>query len=159
MAEHVATIAWQRGDARFVDNRYSRVHTWTFDGGAEVRASSSPHVVPAPWADATAVDPEEAFVASIASCHMLWFLSIAAGRGFRVDRYVDAAVGTMAKNDQGKLAITRVTLHPDAAFSGDRLPGAAEVAAMHHEAHAECFIANSVRTEIRCEPVGARSAP
>ena len=152
MAQYSATIEWSRGDARFVDNRYSRAHTWSFDGGARVPGSSSPHVVPAPYSDAAAVDPEEAFVASLSSCHMLWFLSIAATRGFRVDRYVDAAIGTMARNAAGKLAMTRVVLRPRVDFGGDARPAPGDVAAMHHEAHEECFIASSVLTEVVCEP-------
>src|SRR5437763_1448156 len=112
MSEYSVTIHWERGGQRFTDNRYSRRHSWSFDGGAKVAASSSPHVVPLPYSDAAAVDPEEAFVASLSSCHMLWFLSIAAQHGFCVDTYVDDAVGTMAKNDSRKLAITRVTLRP-----------------------------------------------
>ncbi len=155
MSAHAATVSWQRGDEPFVDGKYSRRHVWRFDGGIEVPGSSSPHTVRVPYSDPHAVDPEEAFVASIASCHMLWFLSIAAGRGFRVDRYVDEAVGTMAKNAAGKVAVTRVVLRPAVAFSGDPLPDRAEIDAMHHEAHAECFIANSVTTEIVCEPVHA----
>ena len=152
MAQHTATIEWMRGDARFVDNRYSRAHTWTFDGGIRVPGSSSPHVVPAPYSDAAAVDPEEAFVASLSSCHMLWFLSIAVKRGYVVDRYVDAAVGTMARNPAGKLAMTRVVLRPRVDFSGERRPAPDDIAAMHHEAHEECFIASSVLTEVVCEP-------
>jgi organic hydroperoxide reductase OsmC/OhrA len=152
MSEYSATVLWERGDARFVDNRYSRAHTWTFDGGAVVRGSSSPHVVRAPWSDPTAVDPEEAFVASLSSCHMLWFLSIAARAGFAVDRYEDRAIGTMAKNDAGRMMMTRVALRPRVRFSGERTPSREEMDAMHHEAHAECFIANSVRTEVVCEP-------
>jgi organic hydroperoxide reductase OsmC/OhrA len=153
MSTYTATVLWGRGDTPFVDGKYSRRHLWRFDGGAEVPGSSSPHTVREPYSDPGAVDPEEAFVASISSCHMLWFLSIAAARGFRVDRYVDDAVGTMARNAAGKLAMTRVVLRPDVAFSGDRLPDRAEVDAMHHEAHAECFIANSVLTEVACEPI------
>jgi len=152
MSTHGATISWQRGQDAFLDGKYSRRHVWRFDGGVEVPGSSSPHTVRAPYSDPHAVDPEEAFVASIASCHMLWFLSIAAGRGFRVDRYVDEAVGTMARNAAGKLAVTRVVLRPTIAFSGDRVPARGEIDAMHHEAHAECFIANSVTTEITIEP-------
>ena len=152
MAEHFATVEWSRGNAGFTDNRYSRAHAWTFDGGARVPGSSSPHVVPAPWSDPAAVDPEEAFVASLSSCHMLWFLSIAAKRGFCVDRYVDAASGTMARNAAGKLAITRVVLRPRVEFGGDVRPSPDEIAAMHHKAHEECFIANSVLTEVACEP-------
>src|SRR6266496_5289266 len=110
MSSHTATVRWDRGEARFIDSRYSRAHTWIFDGGITVPASSSPHTVRVPYTDLNAVDPEEAFVAALASCHMLWFLSIAAERGFRVDHYADAAVGTMAKNEHGKLAMTRVVL-------------------------------------------------
>ena len=124
-----------------------------FDGGAQVPGSSSPHVVPVPGSDPAGVDPEEAFVASLSSCHMLWFLSIAAQRRYCVDRYFDAAVGEMARNADGKLAMTRVTLRPQVDFSGERRPTAPELDAMHHEAHDECFIANSVKTEVRCEPV------
>jgi organic hydroperoxide reductase OsmC/OhrA len=153
MSEHAATVQWARGDARFTDRRYSRAHTWTFDGGAKVHASSSPHSVPLPWSDPAAVDPEEAFVAALASCHMLWFLSIAAGRGHTVDRYIDHAVGTMGRNAEGRMAILRVVLRPQVTWSGPS-PDGNDVAAMHHEAHAACFIANSVRTEVVCEPVG-----
>ena len=155
MSTYTATIAWQRDGAAFTDNRYSRLHTWTFDGGIIVPGSSSPHTVRLPYSHAAAVDPEEAFVAALSSCHMLWFLSIAAGRGFLVDRYVDAATGVMGKNVAGKMAMLTVTLHPDVTFAGERPPTAADVASMHHEAHAECFIANSVTTDVRCEPVGA----
>jgi organic hydroperoxide reductase OsmC/OhrA len=155
MSAYTVTVRWQRGTAPFTDDRYSRAHTWAFDGGFEVAASSSPAIVPLPWSDAQAVDPEEAFVASLSSCHMLWFLSIAAARRFCVDRYVDDAVGLMGRNADGKLAMTRVTLRPKVAFSGDRLPTKDEIGAMHHKAHAECFIANSVKTEVRCEPAPA----
>jgi organic hydroperoxide reductase OsmC/OhrA len=154
MADYKAVVEWQRDGAAFLDNRYSRGHRWSFDGGVEVRASSSPHVVPEPLSVAAAVDPEEAFVASLASCHMLWFLSLAAGRGLVVESYRDDAVGKMGKNELGKVAITRVTLHPEARFAGDRLPTTEEVMALHHEAHEKCFIASSVRSEVRCEPVG-----
>jgi organic hydroperoxide reductase OsmC/OhrA len=153
MATYSAEVVWSRGDQKFVDNRYSRKHLLRFDGGAEVAGSSSPHVVPLPYSDATAVDPEEAFIASISSCHMLFFLSIAAGRKFRVDRYRDNAIAVMAKNGAGKLVVTTVTLRPEALFSGDKLPKREEIDAMHHEAHEECFIANSVKSEVRCEPI------
>ncbi|MBE2260662.1 MAG: OsmC family protein [Rhodobacteraceae bacterium] len=153
MADHVAHVLWQRGDEDFLGNRYSRRHLWRFDGGVEITASSSPHVVPLPMSDPAAVDPEEAFVASLASCHLLWFLSIAAGRSFCVDRYVDNPVGSMARNADGKLAITVVTLRPEVIFAGDRQPSRDEVEQMHHQAHQECFIANSVKSEVRCEPV------
>jgi organic hydroperoxide reductase OsmC/OhrA len=150
---HRAQIRWARGDAAFTDNRYSRAHSWHFDGGIEVPASSSPHVVRVPLSEEAAVDPEEAFVASIASCHMLWFLSIAAAGGFRVDAYADAADGVMGKNAAGRTAVTRVTLRPHATFSGEQRPSQAQLAQMHHKAHEECFIANSVTSDIRCEPL------
>jgi len=154
MSQYVAIILWQRDGAVFTDNRYSRGHRWQFDG-VEVPASSSPGAVPLPLSVATAVDPEEAFVASLSSCHMLWFLSIAAKRGFVVESYRDEAVGVIAKNADGKLAMTVVTLRPAAAFVGARLPSQAEVEAMHHESHGQCFIASSVKTDVRCEPVYA----
>ena len=154
MSNYEATIEWSRDGAVFLDNRYSRGHRWLFDGGIEVPASSSPDILPVPLSVAAAVDPEEAFVASLSSCHMLWFLTIAAKRGFLVDRYRDEAVGVMAKNADGKLAMTVVTLRPDVRFGGDRRPTDDEAIAMHHEAHEQCFIANSVKTDVRCEPVG-----
>ena len=156
MAHYTAEILWLRGEQPFTDNRYSRRHTLRFDGGVEVPGSSSPHVVPLPMSDASAVDPEEAFVASLSSCHMLWFLAIAAKRKFRVDRYFDAAVGTMGRNAEGREAMLTVTLRPEVKFSGEHLPTHEELADMHHKAHDECFIANSVKTEVRCEPVIVR---
>jgi organic hydroperoxide reductase OsmC/OhrA len=152
MAHHTAQVSWNRGAQDFLDHRYSRKHVLRFDGGAELPGSSSPHVVPVPASDPAGVDPEELFVASLSSCHMLWFLSIAAQRKFRVDTYSDSATGAMQKQG-GKMAMTVVTLHPEVRFSGERLPSRAEIDAMHHEAHEECFIANSVKTEVRCEPV------
>ena len=155
MAEHEygVEIRWARGAAAFTDNRYSRAHSWRFDGGVEVPASSSPHVVKVPLSHEAAVDPEEAFVAALASCHMLWFLSLAARGGWRVDQYTDEARGVLGKNASGKAAITRVTLRPRVTFSGDRLPSRAAITELHHKAHEECFIANSVTTDVRCEPV------
>jgi organic hydroperoxide reductase OsmC/OhrA len=155
MSTYTATIRWERGDQRFTDDRYSRGHTWRFDGGIEVPGSSSPHSVPLPYSQPAAVDPEEAFVASLSSCHMLWFLSIAAKRGFCVDSYVDDALGVMTRNAQGKFAMTQVTLRPRVAFAGTALPTRSDIEAMHRKAHAECYIANSVKTEVRCEPVFA----
>jgi organic hydroperoxide reductase OsmC/OhrA len=153
MGHHSVQVRWQRAsDEIFTDNRYSRRHRLRFDGGAEWAASSSPQVVPLPMSDASAVDPEEMFVASLASCHMLWFLSIAARHGWRVESYEDDAVGTLAPNAAGRLAMVTVLLRPRVAFTGERQPGAAELLAMHHEAHDACFIANSVSTEVRCEP-------
>lgn len=147
------TVDWERGEQPFTDNRYRRLHRWHFDGGVQVPASSSPHIVPAPFSEVAAVDPEEAFVASLASCHMLWFLSLAAKRGYRVDRYVDEAAGVLDKDAEGRMAMTTVTLRPRVAFSGARKPNSDEFRSLHHEAHAACFIASSVRTEVRCEPL------
>lgn len=152
MAHYTAEVIWQRDDQVFTDNRYGRRHLWRFDGGVEVPASSSPHVVRVPFSDPSAVDPEEAFVVALSSCHMLSFLSIAAKQGFRVDRYRDEALGVLEKNAEGRLAMTLVTLRPEVAFSGDRSPTRDEIDALHHEAHEACFIASSVRTEVRCEP-------
>src|SRR5256885_10667460 len=152
MAEYGATVAWSRGDARFTDNRYSRAHIWRFDGGTEVPASSSPLHVPLPLSAADAVDPEEAFVAALSSCHMLTFLYLAAKQGLVVDAYEDRAVGVMAKNGAGKLAMTTVTLRPAVTFAGAPRPSDEQVAALHHEAHEGCYIANSVTTDVRCEP-------
>ena len=149
---HTATVAWERGEENFLDRRYSRRHVIRFDGGAEVPGSSSPTVVRAPLSDPAAVDPEELFVASLASCHMLWFLDLAARAGFRVDRYEDAAEGAMEKNAAGKLAVTRVTLKPAVKFSGEKLPSRADIEQLHHEAHEECFIASSVKSDVRVEP-------
>ena len=153
MAEYSAEVLWCRDEQDFLGKRYSRRHLLRFDGGVELAASSSPHVVPVPMSDPAAVDPEEAFVASLASCHLLWFLSIAADRGFCVDRYRDCPLGILAKNDESRLAMTVVTLRPQVTFSGDRRPSREEALQMHRRAHEECFIANSVRSEVRCEPV------
>jgi organic hydroperoxide reductase OsmC/OhrA len=153
MSEYKTLLEWSRNGAVFTDKRYSRGHRWVFDGGIEVPASSSPHVVPIPYSVAAAVDPEEAFVASLSSCHMLVFLSLAAKRGFVVDSYRDEAIGVLAKDASGKLAMTRVTLHPDVRFAGDKRPSADELTQMHHESHEECFIASSVKTDVQCKPV------
>jgi organic hydroperoxide reductase OsmC/OhrA len=152
MSTYTAQVRWQRDGQNFTDNRYSRGHMWKFDGGTEVPASASPHVVPRPMALDAAVDPEEAFVASVSSCHMLWFLSLAAKRGYIVDTYVDDAEGVMEKNAEGEVAITKVTLRPVTKFSGGKLPDQAALDALHHAAHEQCFIANSIRSEVRCEP-------
>ncbi|MEP6740211.1 MAG: OsmC family protein [Caldimonas sp.] len=156
MSTYSAETIWSRGDASpadFIANRYSRRHVLRFDGGVEVPGSSSPHVVRVPYSDPAAVDPEEAFIASLSSCHMLWFLSLAAGGRFCIDRYTDSATGVMEKNEAGKLAVTVVTLHPKVEFSGESQPTRAEVEHLHHRAHEECFIANSVKSEVRVEPV------
>lgn len=145
--EYKATVLWQRGEQLFTDNKYSRGHVLRFDGGIEVPGSSSPLVVPK-FSVAAAVDPEEAFVASLSSCHMLFFLSFAAMQGFRIDSYEDEAVGEMSKNAKGRLYFAKVTLHPDIVFSGDKRPTDSDVEALHHRAHDECFIASSVLTEV-----------
>ena len=153
--EYSAEVVWQRAAHEpFIDNRYSRRHLLRFDGGIEVPGSSSPSVVPLPMSDAAAVDPEEAFVAALSSCHMLWFLSLAAGQGHVVERYRDNAIGVMGRNADGKLWVACVSLRPAVQFSGAHQPSAAELQHLHHRAHAECFIANSVKSEVRCEPVG-----
>ena len=148
MSIHTAEIAWHRHDAVFTDNRYSRLHKWTFDGGAVVPGSSSPHVVRVPLSEPTAVDPEEAYVAALSSCHMLWFLNLAAVEGFVVDSYVDQAEGLMARNDEGKDAMTVVTLKPIVTFSGEKAPTDAALERLHHAAHESCFLASSVKTQI-----------
>ena len=152
MSTYTTELTWTRGEQAFTDGRYSRKHVWRFDGGIEVPASSSAHVVPLPCSVLDAVDPEEAFVASLSSCHMLWFLALAAKRRFVVDEYHDAAEGVMEKNAQGRLAMTRVTLRPRVTFSGEKRPSAEELATLHHHAHEECYIANSVTTQVVCEP-------
>ena len=152
MSKYEATVRWERGDAAFVDNAYSRGHVWEFDGGLSVPASASPDIVPLPVSIAENLDPEEAFVASLSSCHMLFFLSIAQTRGFIVDRYVDNAVGHMSKDGNGRTAVTRVVLRPNCRYAGEKLPGREDVEKMHHRAHELCFIANSVTTEVRITP-------
>jgi organic hydroperoxide reductase OsmC/OhrA len=158
MAQYSAEVIWERGDAVFTDNRYSRRHRWHFDGGLEVPGSSSPHSVPLPMSDPGAIDPEEAFIAALSSCHMLWFLAIAMKRKFRVDRYRDQATGVLAKNADGKWCVSVVTLHPEVQFSGESLPSREQIEAMHHSAHAECYIANSVTAQVLIEPVSPSAA-
>jgi organic hydroperoxide reductase OsmC/OhrA len=150
--EYTARIHWTRGAAVFTDNRYSRAHAWRFDGGVEVPASASPHAVRVPLSVEAAVDPEEALVAALSSCHMLFFLSLAAGAGWRVDEYTDDAVGVMGRNAAGKAAMVRVTLRPRVSFSGERRPTRADIAQLHQRAHAECYIANSVTAQVHTEP-------
>ncbi len=150
---HGAHIHWQRGSQRFIDQRYSRRHTWRFDGGALVTASSSPSVVPLPYSDPAGIDPEEAFVAALSSCHMLWFLSLAAAGGWVVDDYDDPAEGLMGPDAQGRTVMQAVTLRPRTRFAGERQPTQAELEALHHRAHDVCFLAQSVRCDVRCVPV------
>lgn len=154
MSEYFATIDWKRAeDEGFVDNKFSRQHRWKFDGGITIQASASPHVVRAPYSVQEAVDPEEAFVASLSSCHMLFFLFIAARSKFVVDHYTDDAVGLMEKRPDGKTAMTKVVLRPRIIFSGDTQPTSEQIAKIHHESHDQCFIANSVNTEVVIEAV------
>ena len=151
MSTYIATVRWTRDPStNFAKGQYSRAHEWAFDGGAVVPASPSPHVVPAPWSDQAGVDPEEAFVASLSSCHMLFFVDFARRAGFVVDSYVDEAEGVLEKRADGKTAMTRVTLHPTVAWGGTA-PDEAAIADLHHRAHEACFIANSVTTDVRVE--------
>lgn len=151
MSTYTATIRWSRqGDGDFTKGQYSRAHEWSFDGGAVVPASASPHVVPAPWSEAAGVDPEEAFVASLSSCHMLFFLDFARRQGLVIDNYVDEAEGVMEKGTDGKFRMTHVTLWPHVTWGGET-PDEATLADLHHRAHEACFIANSVTTEVKVE--------
>lgn len=152
MAQYTVETLWSRGEQDFIDNRYSRRHILRFDAGLDIPGSSSPQVVPVPYSDPGAIDPEEAFVSSLSSCHMLFFLFVAAKRKFVVDSYNDTAVGVMAKDHAGKISMVSVTLRPEVLFSGDRLPSRQDIDQMHHEAHEQCYIANSVKTAVHCEP-------
>tara|TARA_Y100001960_G_C14703159_1_gene842851 strand:- start:669 stop:1154 length:486 start_codon:yes stop_codon:yes gene_type:complete len=152
MSNYGATVRWARKqDELFSDNQYSRGHQWEFDGGVSVPASASPHVVPLPLSVEENVDPEEAFIAAISSCHMLTFLGIAAKRRYVIDSYVDSAIGTMEEDDNGYTSVTKVILRPKICFSGDKKPNYQQLEKMHHLAHQHCFIANSVKTEITTE--------
>ncbi len=152
MSKYLAQVKWIRDPKEcYVDNRYNRSHEWTFDGGVTVPASSSPQVVPLPYSAEQHVDPEEAFVASLASCHMLFFLSIAAKQKFIVDSYIDDAVGVMEKNQSGRFSMTKVILKPNIQFGGNKQPTLDQLEKMHHQSHDQCFIANSVTTEVVTE--------
>ena len=146
--QYRASVTWSRGDATFTDQRYSRGHSWTFDGGVTVPASSSPLSVRLPYSVAEAVDPEEAFVAALSSCHMLTFLYVAAKQGFVIDDYADDAVGEMTKNEHGKLWVSKVTLSPKITFTGEKRPSPEQLDELHHLAHEECYIANSVKSDV-----------
>lgn len=149
MANYHATVSWQRIPSEvFTDRRYSRAHQWTFDGGATIAASASPRIVPLPYSREENVDPEEAFIAALSSCHMLFFLSFAAEQGWCVDHYEDKAIGTLAKNDRGQMAMTEVVLRPKVTFCANRQPTREQQEHLHHLAHEECFIANSVKTKV-----------
>lgn len=149
MGDYLATVEW-RSDGSFREGRYSRAHRLSFDGGAVVAGSSSPHVVPPPMSDPGGVDPEEALVASVSACHMLWFLHLARDAGLDVAAYRDEARGTMGKDDRGRMAMIRIGLRPEIEFVGE-VPGPEALERLHHEAHERCFIANSLRTEIVIE--------
>jgi organic hydroperoxide reductase OsmC/OhrA len=151
MSSHTAIITWKRTGPDFLKGRYSREHTWTFDGGAVVPASPSPFIVPAPYSNSANVDPEEAFVAAVASCHMLFFLMFAYQHGYQVDSYRDEAIGRMTKNEKGILWISEIILSPRIIYSGSTLPRAEDEEKLHHLSHEQCFIANSVKTNIRIE--------
>ena len=154
--EYKATVSWKRPDGEaFTDLKFSRGHQWSFDGGVTVPGSSSPLSVKVPYSRADAIDPEEALVAALSSCHMLTFLYFAARGGFVVDSYVDDAIGVMTKNERGKLFVSKTTLRPRIAFSGAKQPSAAELDQLHHHAHEECYIANSVLTEVVIEAPAA----
>jgi organic hydroperoxide reductase OsmC/OhrA len=148
MSELKAIIRWKRNGPDFLKGRYSRGHTWTFDGGFVVPASSSPSVVPTPMSNPANVDPEEAFVAAVSSCHMLTFLFLAGKAQFQIDSYEDEAVGVMTKNEKGVPWVSAITLHPKIAYGGTKQPTAAEVETLHHHAHEQCFIAASVKTQV-----------
>ncbi|MBV7315533.1 OsmC family protein [Shewanella sp. NIFS-20-20] len=153
MIQFTALIKWHRAGQVFLDNQYSRAHVWEFDGGVIVAASSSPHVVPVPLSMADNVDPEEAFIAALSSCHMLVFLSIAAKKKYVVDDYHDQALGVLATDESGNMAITEVRLRPKVTFAGERQPSLEQLQKMHHLAHQHCFIANSVKTQVTIEVV------
>jgi organic hydroperoxide reductase OsmC/OhrA len=149
MSEHVATVEWQ-ADGGFRSGRYSRVHRIGFDGGAALKGSASPHVVPLPMSDPAGVDPEELLVAAVSACHMLWFLHLARDAGLDVASYRDSAAGTMAEDEAGRTAIVKIVLRPEIAFAGEA-PDSATLARLHHEAHEACFVANSLKTQIVVE--------
>src|SRR5262249_9071489 len=139
---YTATVSWKRGPGEaFTDNKYSRGHEWVFDGGVTVPASSSPLSVRLPYSRADAVDPEEALVAALSSCHMLVFLYLAAKQGYVIESYDDEAVGEMTKNARGKLFLSKATLRPRVVFSGAKQPSKAELSHLHHQAHEDCYIA------------------
>jgi organic hydroperoxide reductase OsmC/OhrA len=158
MSEHKALIRWSRSSPDFLQGRYSREHTWRFDGGLTVAASSSPSVVPPPFSNPACVDPEEAFVASVASCHMLWYLSLAAREGFQIDSYDDEAIGVMTRNQRDVPWISAIRLHPNIVYGGEKQPTVADEERLHHCAHAQCFIAASIKTEVTVQPL-LRRAP
>jgi organic hydroperoxide reductase OsmC/OhrA len=156
MSQHTAVVEWHRGEVPFTHDRYSRVHAWSFDGGIEIRASASPSVVPVPLSDPAAVDPEEAFVAALSSCHMLWFLALAAKARVTVDAYRDAPIGTMMRMEDGRQVLGRIVLRPKVTLAE---PTEEEtLRRLHADAHHQCFLANALKVdlEIAPEPVAIR---
>lgn len=151
MSKHTAIIRWKNAGPDFLARRYSREHTLHFDGGAVVPGSPSPGIVPAPWSNPAGVDPEEAFIAAVSACHMLWFLHVACDADFLVESYEDEAEGHMSRNEDGALWVSQIFLRPKIAWGGDKRPTEDEVAHLHHLAHKQCFIANSIKTEVRVE--------
>ena len=152
MKAHTARIEWQRGDGAFSEHRYSRVHRWLFDGGLQVPASASPAIVKEPYSDPAAVDPEEAFVAALSSCHMLWFLDLAAREGLQIERYADNAEGFLGRRDDGRLWLARVRLQPMVTVGGPSEPSGLLMQQLHQRAHDECFLANALKAEMSVEP-------
>lgn len=152
MSRHTVVVEWERGEGVFTDHRYSRRHRWRFDGGLEVPGSSSPDVVRVPYSDPAAVDPEEAFVAALSSCHMLWFLDLAARAGYVVDAYADEAAGFLTRREDGKSWLSRVELSPRVRFGAGKVPTDDDVQRLHHLAHEECFLANAYKGELVVRP-------
>lgn len=152
MPIYKAGIQWKRNGARFLDHKYQRTHIWTFDNGLRLKAAASPHIVGGAFTDPSVVDPEEAFTASVASCHMLWFLSFAAGSGFVVNKYSDHSEGTLEKNGEGNLAMTKVLIQPVVTFEAENAPSQDNFLKLHQEAHRKCFIANSIKSDIEISP-------
>lgn len=148
MTSYTATVLWTRDDAAFTDGQYSRAHEIAFDGGVTIPASSSPHIVKLPLSREDAVDPEEMFVASLSSCHMLFFLDFSRRAGFVIDAYSDQAEGVMGKDERGRIAMTQVKLNPIVIWAGDKQPAPEDVRELHHKAHEACFIANSFRGDV-----------
>jgi organic hydroperoxide reductase OsmC/OhrA len=153
VSEHFATVEWRRTTPDFKYPTYDRAHHLRFDEGLEIAATGARANIPASAPYSPGVDPEQALVAAISSCHMLWFLHLACDAKLVVDRYTDRAVGVLAKNRDGKMAITRVTLRPEIAFGAGTQPTREQLDELHEKAHERCFIANSVKSEIVIEPV------
>ena len=159
MSDHRASVGWTRTGPEFIRGRYSREHTWTFDGGLVVAASASPAVVPVPLSNPANVDPEEAFVAAVSSCHMLTYLFLASTSGFIVDTYEDRAVGTMTTNELGIPWMSEITLTPRITYGGDRLPTPNDERRLHHRAHEQCYISNSIKTAVSVKFLDEDASP